>query len=294
MKLIEQKAEYWKQENVKKHIEKCARVCYKSECNITDDSAEKFVNRLIKSKHHAMLEHATVYLTLQGGREKREDDAINFFILNPYSTVNIEPENSNIIYVTTNHRVFRCMPIDCWDWVCKKTEHHADRHTMFLTTSIGIVRELLRHRNFSFANESTRYCNYNNSSKFGNDITFIKPYWAKLNTGKYVTDFVKHDLYNIGDGFLVEFDDYTVQENILVNELIYSEFIYKSLIEKHGRTAQEARDCLPLCTKSDIVMTGFSDDWEHFFDLRLRGTTGAPHPDMKILAEMIYEELKDK
>lgn len=289
MKIVEQKAEYWKQENVKKHIERCARVCYKSECNITDDSAEKFVNRLIKSKHHAMLEHATVYLTLQGGRERREDDAINFFILDPYSRVNIEPENSNIIYVTTNYRVFFDMPIDCSEWICKKTEHHEERYTMFLTTSIGIVRELLRHRKFSFANESTRYCNYT-QGKFENRITFIKPYWANLNTGFYDMELSDGHLYFIGDGYIVPYDDFTTAESFFLHSLKFAERTYKNLIQEC--TAQQAREVLPLCTKSDIVMTGFADDWEHFFDLRLEGTTGAPHPDMKILAEMIYNELK--
>ena len=40
-----------------KHIERCARVCYKSEDRITDGSAEKMVAALIRSGHEAMLEH---------------------------------------------------------------------------------------------------------------------------------------------------------------------------------------------------------------------------------------------
>lgn len=272
MKLTKQKAEYWKQESMKEHIERCARVCYKSEEKATDDSAGKFVNRLIKSKHHAMLEHGTIYLTMQSGREKREDDAINFFILDPYSRVNIEPEDSNIIYVTTNYRVFFNMPIDCYEWICKKTEHHVERYTMFLTTSIGIVRELLRHRHFSFANESTRYCNYN-KGKFGGEITFIEPWW--------IND--KREFKNS--------EAYSNAYELFCSACEEAEGYYQALIEE-GFNPQDAREFLPLCTKSDIVMTGFIEDWEYFMKLRLLGETGAPHPDMKILASLIDEEFK--
>ena len=44
-------------EEILKHIERCARVCYKSEDRITDGSAEKMVAALIRSGHEAMLEH---------------------------------------------------------------------------------------------------------------------------------------------------------------------------------------------------------------------------------------------
>ena len=38
-------------------------------------------------------------------------------------------------------------------------------------------------------------------------------------------------------------------------------------------------------------MTGFEDDWNNFLDVRLKGTTGKPHPDMIELAQMIQDEL---
>ena len=59
---------------------------------------------------------------------------------------------------------------------------------------------------------------------------------------------------------------------------------------KRGWAPQQAREILPLATKCDLVMTGFVDDWGHFFDLRARGTTGAPHPQAKELAEPLMEE----
>ena len=61
------------------------------------------------------------------------------------------------------------------------------------------------------------------------------------------------------------------------------------LIES-GFKPQQARNVLPLATKCDLVMTGFVDDWNHFFSLRARGTTGAPHPQAKELAEPLLTE----
>lgn len=62
MKLIKPSVEYIPQEDIYKHIELCSRVCYKSEDRITEDSARKMLDGLIKAGHGAMLEHGTVYL----------------------------------------------------------------------------------------------------------------------------------------------------------------------------------------------------------------------------------------
>ena len=43
--------------DVLKHIEKCGRVCYKSEDKITDESCVKFVQNILKRGHEAVLEH---------------------------------------------------------------------------------------------------------------------------------------------------------------------------------------------------------------------------------------------
>ena len=51
-------------EGIYKDIEIAARTCYKSEDKITEDSAIKFVDNLIKRKHYAMLEFGTVYLKI--------------------------------------------------------------------------------------------------------------------------------------------------------------------------------------------------------------------------------------
>lgn len=61
-----------------------------------------------------------------------------------------------------------------------------------------------------------------------------------------------------------------------------------------GCKPQEARVILPLDTNTELVHTAFVSDWKHFFDLRALGTTGAPHPDAKVLAYPLYEEFKSK
>ena len=70
-----------------------------------------------------------------------------------------------------------------------------------------------------------------------------------------------------------------------------TERAYMNLIAA-GRKPQEARVVLPLDTNTELVHTAFLSDWKHFFDLRALGTTGAPHPDAKIIALPLYEEFK--
>ena len=116
--------------------------------------------------------------------------------------------------------------------------------------------ELVRHRVFSFAQESTRYCNYS-KDKFDNGLTFINPSWKDEKLPEY------YKLYRV------------------CSEL---EKEYLELLE-WGLSPQEARQILPNALKTEICMTGFASDWRHVFDLRLFGTTGKPHPDMLHLME---------
>jgi hypothetical protein len=66
-----------------------------------------------------------------------------------------------------------------------------------------------------------------------------------------------------------------------------------TVMRLNGATPQQAREVLPLCTKSEICMCGFRSDWEHFFDLRVKGTTGTPHPDMRDLASEMAIEIQE-
>lgn len=272
MKLIDSKVEYLPQgeglNGIYKQIEIAGRVAYQSLDKITDDSAKVFVDRMINSKHYAALEHGTVYLDREVDYNNRDYlDFEEFFSKNPYSKINYE---AGICYVTTNFRVLeeRFNLKEFWEkynilYMCSPTEDHDKRYTFRFTTDIGVCRELLRHRVFSFLNESTRYCNYS-KGKYGEELTFIEPSWGM---------------------------DALMRDTFLSN-LSDAESHYLALIDQ-GWKAEQARQVLPLATKTELIMTGFSSDWRYLLDLRLFNKTGKAHPDMLNLMEKLrYEALE--
>ena len=273
MKLIESKAEYLPQssglEGVYKQIELAGRTCYKSEDKITEDSAKGFVDRMIASKHLSMLEHGTVYLYYKSiGRE-----ALPFFN-SPYVKINTElgkevgsnGEPVYEIFVTTNLRFIEENNLQRHlQFICEPTKYHEKRYTFKLTTSIGVTRELNRHRVHSIAEQSTRYCNFS-KDKFDNQVSFCIPEWVDRNR-----------------------ESNTVGELGWLASVRYAERNYLDLI-KEGWQPQQAREVLPLCTATEIVHTAFASDWRHFFGLRLFEKTGKVHPNMKQLAKLMKEE----
>lgn len=280
MRLIEPYFEIWNQpsslEGVYKQIERVGRVCYKSEDKITEDSAKGFVDRMVKSGHGAMLEHGTVYLTIP--YEKAVDTigdnwTHEQYVYNPYSTVDVYGNN---YYITTNFRVLvENYWMDDLKYICEPTEYHEKRVTVHFVCDRGVSHEFVRHRVMSFAQESTRYCNYS-KDKFGNELTFIQPCWL---------DDERLKLY--GSYHTVIRDK--SPESIFIASLNNAEKDYIDLIDL-GWKPQEARAVLPNALKTELIVTGFVSDWNHFFDLRARGITGAPHPQAKELAEPLMKE----
>lgn len=262
MKLIKPSFEILEQEagleGMYKQIEKVGRTCYKSEDKIAEGTAKPFVDRMISSKHLAMVEHGTVYLSIP--IKFGNQPIVEEYLLNPHSRVGKDIKN-HLWCVTTNLRVLiENDLIEDLYYICEPTEHHVKRVTVKFICDRGVSHEFVRHRVFSFAQESTRYCNYT-KDKFGNEITFIEPCWEMQEDEKEL--------------FIV------CLENM--------EKAYNSLISS-GWTPQQARAILPNSLKTELVMTGFVDDWVHFFALRARGTTGAPHPQAKELAEPLLTE----
>ena len=287
MKLIKPSFEIWEQpsglEGVYKQIEGAGRICYKSEDKITEDSAKSFVDRMIKSGHGAMLEHGTVYLKVFNVIENSE--LIDKYKSNKYSVVKEGTEvyncHGDILYgsykcITTNYRVLvENSWLDDLKYICKPTEFHEKRITVHFVCDRGVSHEFVRHRVMSFAQESTRYCNYS-KDKFGNELTFIQPCWLDDERLKLYGPY--HTV--IRDKSL---------ESIFIASLNNAEKDYIDLIDL-GWKPQEARAVLPNSLKTELVVTGFVSDWNHFFDLRARGTTGAPHPQAKELAEPLMKE----
>lgn len=303
MKLIKPSFEIWNQpvglEGVYKQIEKVGRVCYKSEDKITEDSAKPFVERMVKSGHGAMLEHGTVYLQYEV--VKSAINPLTKYYLNKYSKVKAKEEaigETMRLFVTTNLRV---LVENDWlkdlEYICEPTEYHERRVTVHFVCDRGVSHEFVRHRVFSFAQESTRYCNYS-KDKFGNELTFIIPNWLDLTSSD-------NEIHIDGNE-----DEYCYPEDVYTSNFLYTlryaerayldlvkqwekkvpDKRYKSGYKNNPWKPQEARAVLPNALKTELVVTGFASDWNHFFDLRARGTTGAPHPQAKELAEPLMKE----
>lgn len=262
-------------DEIYRHIERCGRTCYKSEDLITEDSAKPFVDRMINSKHYAMLEHGTVYLTFQWNgvvctrcNQTLPNKILDRYCQNKYSKVNYY---GNDVYITSNLRVLvENNWLDDLQYICEPTEHHEKRYTVRFICNRQVSHEFVRHRVFSFAQESTRYCNYT-KDKFGKELTFIQPCWSEL----------KSDLS--------DYNSLSVADKALYRHLISVEHHYFEMIEA-GWKPQQAATILPNALKTELIMTGFAEDWKHFFDLRAKGTTGAPHPQAKELAEPLMNE----
>ena len=183
MRLIKQSFEIWKQEEglegIYKQIERAGRICYKSEDKITETSAKEFVDRMIKSGHGAMLEHGTVYLKLDGNINlisginplsiNQWNEFISKYENNNYSKVTpYKEELEGQCFITTNYRVLiENNWLDDLKYQCEPTEFHEKRVTVRLVIDRGVSHEFVRHRTFSFTQESTRYCNYS-KDKFNN------------------------------------------------------------------------------------------------------------------------------
>lgn len=260
MRLIKPSFSIWDQqeglEGVYKQIEKVGRVCYKSEDKITEDSAKPFVERMVKSGHGAMLEHGTVYLAMPVETViPIEANGWGKYTKTPYSkgfkVCSVDGERR--VAVTTNYRVLvENNWLDDLKYLCEPTEYHAKRITVYFTCDRVTGESFLRHRVFSFARESTRYCNYA-KDKFGNEITFIEPCWLEDYTydgNTYQNCFLTALAASEASYFdLLKWDDRIPDKR------------YKTGFRNNPWTPQQARTVLPFAVKSPLVMTGFADDW---------------------------------
>jgi thymidylate synthase (FAD) len=212
-----------------------------------------------------MLEHGTVYL--YRAFESKEECMYSDFTLNyhenPFSKVVrvrddlMNPKGKQHLYITTNYRVLvENGWLDDLQYQCEPTEYHEKRVTVKFVCDRGVSHEFVRHRVSSFAQESTRYCNYL-KEKFGMSVTFTQPDWIKTE------------------------DQSEFEEDCKAMETIYFKWLNK------GYKAQEARYFLATGVKTELVVTAFISDWEHFFKLRCHSTA---HPDARALAI----PLKDK
>lgn len=272
MKLINQSYEICKThgytlQDVYKDIERAARVSYKSEDKITEDSAEKMVQRLISMEHYSPLEFGTIYLKIKTTTCTKMIGNVTGCFAKPwvyYSAVSeIEDEGTTYYYITTNYRFIVENKLECLlQYMCAPTKYHQRRTTVKFITNRAVSHELVRHRSMSFMQESQRYVAYD-KDKFGSELTFIKPAWKQP-----------------------EWDE-QANETVLMHLLFANmEDTYMKL-RALGLTPQQARTVLPNATKTELYMCGFDKDWVHFFDLRDKTHVD---PQMYDLAHPLHEE----
>ena len=308
-----------------KFIEKVGRTCYKSEDKITETSAEKFVGGLVKRGHEAMVEHwSLIFATnpesyweivadhevlMYNGNVYEDNHKLIEKNLKPFLRfTNTELDGSGRYIISANMRAWRDYARACTtgfgfipnymygmirnyptffpefqDWVptiitndilipisadelIGDFEHsvHHDVTVKFICDR-GVSHEIVRHRTASFAQESTRYCNYS-LGKFGGEITVIMPAkWIDIPENALTNDPQYATWYSAGKNA----------------EMAYS------LMLANGSTPQEARSVLPNSLKTEVIMTGNLDCWDHFFKLRCASDA---HPDIQVVADMVRDE----
>lgn len=294
-------------------IEKIGRVCYKSEDKITEDSAVQFVSGLIKRSHFAILEHYNVIIQctpLFMEELKKCIDTRFLYISNDGFTHIISGSFRafwEAIHKSVGVKLFEKTPAtyllyglsveypEIFDYLIKDLDYkdisacsnfskffriiNEDQlrllyvnkdtllkqhitHTVKFIIDRGVSHEFVRHRVCAFAQESTRYCNYA-KDKFNGEVTFIEPLFFKKNTKKY---------------------------ELWKNAMSMAEQTYLEMISQ-GASPQEARTVLPNSLKTELVITANEIEWGHIINLRYKGYTGNPHPQIQEAMDLIVEKL---
>lgn len=314
IKVVNPSVEIWKQDGytldaIWKHIARCARVCYQSTPKNNGETDYGFLVRtlfrgndvgnqpyntkdIIKC-HLSVCEHATVHLKYPLFMARAAAQATRF-IHNQYSRTK---EHEGYIYVTTNMRVLiehRWMDELEFIDATPNCPYYIPRPTICFITDIGASRELNRHRVNSVSEESTRYCAYD-KGKFGKGITVAKLPW--------IPEIDPEDKgHSYREGFFNDneiFDDNTIEEQYTDNWTAVDWFLYGLQIcdlvyrktRELGWAAQQAREILPLNTKTQVVHTAFVDDWEHWIALRSNQVSGKVHPMMNELAKQLVKQV---
>lgn len=313
MKLITPSATLITEKDPYKKIELVGRTCYKSEDKITDESAPKFVRGLIKSDHTAMVEHQVFVFQLANdigtievdGRKIDGDEVAAKWVrafkgrTGPYLHIteswtrtfrtlisgNVRALNEcnmagpllkvvqtiypDLVYGNTSksaielansiypgvEQALKIVDITTLpDLTFNEISEHFNMTFRFITDR-GVTHEMVRHRPSSYGQESTRYVNY----KQGLNISLPTGFYEKAE--------------EVQKEYEAAFWD--------------AERHYIRLMEL-GEKAQQARGVLPTQLKTEIVMTTYMREWNHVFNLRSKGTTGAPHPDIKTVMDIAY------
>lgn len=280
MKIIEPSVELWLQEDVTAHVARCARICYGR------DSGNDFVlcNNLLHNKHWSMFRHESVYAIVPEKDVKHlwYDVTVNYMECPYIDWIKLD----NNYYIATNGNflldVKEKSPV-LYKWL---TQYRVDaltfnnihplvsnlmRYTFKVTTQISTSRELNRVSPNNIAEKSTRYVY--------EDGSICRPHWMTINEANEFNNNHQAGMTTTGRNY--------------INSCIQSFGTYKDLIEINGLNRQDARGVLPLDTATVCAYTYSVKEWRAILDLRYYGTTGKPHPNAKLIAGIIRNELMD-
>lgn len=282
MKIIEPKVELWQQgDDSKAHVARCARVCYGRETG--NDQAT--IKRLIDSEHWSMFRHGTYYMIANDS-----DKTLETIIINYANTIGFSYHyEKHVYYITVNgnwaldHKTQfgylskYIVPIE--DFRNTEIGFNMMRYTFCVDTQISTSRELNRVSPNSIAEKSTRYVY--------EDGSICRPHWLN---GYYICkDIVgRYDVYKDGKR------DTDINHKVLtyIESCDFSFAKYKYLVEA-GLHRQDARGVLPLDTATRCIYTYSINEYRHIIDLRYYGTTGTPHPNARLIAGMIRNNLME-
>lgn len=282
MKIIEPKVELWQQgNNAKAHVARCARVCYGRETG----NDEATIKRLINDEHWSMFRHGTYYIIANDS-----DKTLETIVINYANTIGFSYHyEKHVYYITVNgnwaldHKTpfgylsKYIVPIE--DFRNTEIGFHMMRYTFCVDTQISTSRELNRVSPNSIAEKSTRYVY--------EDRSICRPHWLN---GYCICK-------NIAGHYMV-YKDGELDTDINHKVLTYTQSCdasfanYRYLVES-GLHRQDARGVLPLDTATRCVYTYSINEWRHILDLRYYGTTGKPHPNAKLIAGMIRNNLME-
>jgi len=289
--------DYFQNGQVLEQIERCGRVCYKSEDRITPESAIPFVKGIIKRGHESVIEMANFVLDVSSDSPQ---DFCRFFTViprfcqasmlsdrhfiisgNPRSFRDLARKFPDISLVATIRKELeKGFPIFFQDIETSSSVPDSKiavrvlspgeidslrpdllvRHRAVLvhiTVNRAVTHELVRHRVASYLQESQRYCRYG-ENRFGNEVTFIRPCFYREGSTEY---------------------------RMWEHAMTEAERVYLKLLEKSS--PQAARTVLPNSCKTEIMVHATLEEWQHI--LRLR-TSRAADPSMREIMLMMLPE----
>lgn len=283
-----------------KIIEKAARVCYASYTMIKKEPDYEFLQRLYNNKHHSVFEHSNFVVASTSPYPEIKDKLTYLFenaVCNPnFKFLNVYFDEYDFMFISGNIRawinflggfffysvqditptklleVFNAK-INAEENLFEIIESQTDlssggdmlnRFYAMFHCDRAISHELVRHRVFSFSQQSQRYVNYYNKARFDYGVTFIDP------------------LFNAPPSCLINVPSILLKFACKCTESAYFSFL------KMGLSPQWARAILPNCTKTEVFMSGMGKDWYDFYFLR---SAKAAHPMMQELAAQIKNQI---